>query len=162
MLESCTYLGHKLDASGIRPTDDKVLSIKCAPVPWDVSELWSCLGMINYYKFCGNLSTILAPLTKLLGKGEEWIWGADQVKSFIRSKQLLQSSPLLVHYDPRLPLVLSCDVSPYGLGAVLSHRMEDSEKRPIICASLSLGCWEELCTNWERRFVCYIWVTKVS
>ena len=93
MNESCVYVGHKLDASGIRLTDDKVAAIQGAPAPRDVSELRSYLGMINYYhRFCSNVSTVLAPLNKLLQKREMWEWGVEQEKSFVNSKKLLQSS----------------------------------------------------------------------
>ena len=37
------------------------------------------------------------------------------------AKNLLLNSRTLVHYDETLPLVLSCDASSYGAGAVLSH-----------------------------------------
>ena len=33
---------------------------------------------------------------------------------------------LLVNYDNKKPLILACDASPYGLGAVLSHIMEEA------------------------------------
>ena len=49
-----------------------------------------------------------------------------------------KSAEMLVHYNPALPLVVACDASPYGVGAVLSHLMEDGEERPIACASQSL------------------------
>ena len=45
-------------------------------------------------------------------------------------KKLLQSSRVLVHFDPNLPLILSCDASPYRPGVVLSHRMPSGEERP--------------------------------
>ena len=38
-------------------------------------------------------------------------------------KQLLKSSGVMVHIDARLPLVLSRDALPYGVGAVLAHWM---------------------------------------
>ena len=50
-------------------------------------------------------------------------WVAQRV-AFKEVKKLFQSSNLLVHFDPQL--VLACDTSPYGLGAVLSHVMGDS------------------------------------
>ena len=39
------------------------------------------------------------------------------------------SSPVLVHFDPRLEIQIACDSSSYGLGAVLSYQIPDvSEK----------------------------------
>ena len=69
MMKSCIYLGHRLDGTGIHPTEEKIVAIINAPIPKTVSELRSYLGLVNYYhKFLGNLSTILAPLYELLRK----------------------------------------------------------------------------------------------
>ena len=38
---------------------------------------------------------------------------------------MLKSAEVLVHYNPVLPLVVACDASLYGVGAVLLHLMED-------------------------------------
>ena len=46
--------------------------------------------------------------------------------------------PELVHFDPSMPLVVSCDASPYGVGAVLSHVLENKSERPVCFASRSL------------------------
>ncbi|KAF2890239.1 hypothetical protein ILUMI_15934, partial [Ignelater luminosus] len=56
---------------------------------------------------------------------------ADCEKAFKESKQLLSSDKLLVHYNPKLPIYLTCDSSGYGVGAILSHRLND-EDRPIL------------------------------
>ena len=42
-----------------------------------------------------------------------------------------------MHYDHTLPLYLSCDASSYGVGAVLSHKMNE-QFRPVAFASCSL------------------------
>ena len=41
------------------------------------------------------------------------------------AKNVLQNDTLLFHYDNNQQLVLACDASPYGLGVVLSHIMDD-------------------------------------
>lgn len=129
---SVTYLGHKISAEGLSPVEEKVRAIKEAPSPKNVSELRSFLGLVNYYgKFLPDLSTTLAPLYQLLHKDSVWKWQRPQEKAFQHVKELLHSDLLLVHFDPDRAVVLSCDASPWGVGAVLSHQMADGSERPI-------------------------------
>ena len=53
---------------------------------------------------------------------------------FVKSKKQLQDSPLLVHYDLKKSLRLACDASPYGVGAVIPHVMENGEEKPTAFA----------------------------
>ena len=91
--------------------------------------------MLNFYgKFIPNLSSILEPLHSFMRKDVVWKWEVEQQEAFDKAKNQLQSSDLLVHYDPEKELVVSCDASPYGVGAVLSHVMEDGSERPVAYA----------------------------
>ena len=130
------YLGHKISVHGLQPTDFKVQLIKNAPVPMDVSQLKSFLGLVNYYcKFLPNLSNTLAPLYRKLQKNARWIWGSKEQKAFQTAKESLTSDSIFVHFDPKRKLMLACDASPYGIGAVLSHRMDDGTDKPIAFSS---------------------------
>ena len=82
---------------------------------------------------------VLTPLHKLLRSNTRWSWKTEQSRAFEDAKNLLQSPRVLIHYDSSQPLVLSCDASPYGVGAVLSHIMEDNTERPIAFASRTLA-----------------------
>lgn len=53
-------------------------------------------------------------------------------------KELITSEHVLCYYNPTLPVRLATDASPYGVGAVLSHVLEDRTERPIAFASHSL------------------------
>ena len=44
-----TYLGHRVDHEGLKPTEDKVKAIREAPEPRHVTELKAFLGLLNYY-----------------------------------------------------------------------------------------------------------------
>ena len=51
---------------------------------------------------------------------------------------MMRSDKVLCYYDPNKPVELACDASPYGLGSVLSHMIDDGTERPIVFASRSL------------------------
>ena len=109
MQTSVTYLGHSIEADGIRPLPEKVAVVRQAHQPKNVVELRSYLGLLTYYsKFFPNMSTVLAPLYRLLCHSTSWRWGCAEHQAFEKSKQLLTSAPLVVHYrswagtDPRL------------------------------------------------------------
>ena len=146
LLKSVKYLGRTISKEGLHTSDLKVQAVLEAPAPRDVSELRSFLGLVNYCgKFLPDLASELAPLYKLLQKQRRWKWGPDEKVAFSHVKDLLRSSQVLVHFDDNLPLVLPCDASPYGLGAVLSHRMENGDQRPIWYAFRTL-------TDAEKRY----------
>ena len=140
MLPAVEYLGHKISEKGLQPMEGKVRAIAEAPAPQNVSQLKAFLGMLNYYaKFLPNISSRLAPLYKLLQKAVKWAWGPAQQEAFKEAKEALISAKVLVHYDPTKALMLSCDASPYGVGAVLSHKFEDGTEHPVAFASRSLS-----------------------
>ena len=139
MASSVTYLGHLIDQHGLHPLQEKVRAVQNAPEPRNVSELKAFLGLLTYYcKFLPNMADLLAPLYKLLRKDVHWRWTEAERKAFQASKILLTSSSLLVYFNPELDLVLMCDASSYGVGAVLAHRMPNGSKRPIGYTSRSL------------------------
>ena len=51
---------------------------------------------------------------------------------------MLCSKSVLAHFDPSLPLGISCDASNVGIGAVLFHRFPDGCERPVANASKTL------------------------
>ena len=139
-------------------------SISEAPAPLNVTQLRSFLGVVSYYsKFLPNPSTMLAPLYRLLQKQTKWIWEAEQDKAFHEAKTHLTSECLLIHYDPQKELVLSCDASPYGVGAVLSHRLQDGSERPVAFASRSLApSRKRLCPTGQGSTVNSFWCKEVQ
>ena len=145
-VKEVVYLGHRINASGLQPTEEKIQVITSAKIPSNVSELRTFLGIVSYYqKFIPNLANRCAPLYKLLHKDTKWRWSDECEKAVSELKEALTSDTLLVHYDPNKPLLLATDASPVGVGCVILHIMEDGNERPIAYASRSL-------TSSERNY----------
>ena len=73
----------------------------------------------------------------------KWRWGKTGQKAFDKTKELLSSPLVMTHFDSTKPLVLTCDASPYGVGSVLAHIMEDGEEKPIAYHSRCLSSAEK-------------------
>ena len=161
MQPEVTYCGYVISGDGIQPVAAKVDAIKNAPEPKDVSQLRAFLGMLNYYnRFLPDVATILEPLHQLLRKGSKWQWKKEQQEAFAKSKELLQSAELLVHFDPAKELVLATDASDYGVGAVLSHKTEGGTERPIGYMSRSLNGAERNYSTLEKEALAIIFGVK--
>ncbi|XP_053243367.1 uncharacterized protein LOC128413351, partial [Podarcis raffonei] len=75
-------------------------------------------------------------------KWAPWVWGQHQEAALQAVKDLLVSNSVLAHFDERLPVVLACDASPYGIGAVLGHQLLDGREVPVAYFSQTLNATE--------------------
>ena len=161
LMPSVDYLGHLIDARGIRALPGKIEAIQGAPPPQNVAQLRSFLGLLNYYgKFIPNLATILHPLNDLLKADRKWEWTQDCSKAFTLAKEQLSSDKVLTHYDPKMPLNLATDASAYGIGAVVSHVFPDGSERPIAFASRTLSPSEQNYAQIEKEALSLVFGVK--
>ena len=161
MQSSVEYLGHIVDRKGLHANPEKVKAIVDAPCPRDVPELRAFLGLLNYYgKFLPNLAGNIYPLNNLLCKAKKWNWTEACKKSFNWAKQAIASSKILVHYDPKLPIKVAADASAYGIGAVLSHILEDNTEHPVAFASRTLSPSEKNYSQIDKEALALIFAVK--
>ena len=159
--DSVEYLGHQVDAEGVHTSPKKVEAILKAPRPRNLPELRSFLGLLNYYaKFLSNLSCLLHPLHELLRADHPWHWSEKCERVFQEAKESLSKAPVLMHYDPELPLILAADASSYGLGAVISHRLPNGSERPVAYASRTLASSERNYAQVEKEALSLIFGVK--
>lgn len=132
------YLGHVLTTEGVAANSEGIKSITDAPEPQNASEVRSFVSLVMYYaKFIPKLSVKLAPLYNLLKKDTKWNWSDECQNTFNDCKREILSAKVLVHYDQKKPIVVTCDASDQGIGAVLSHRI-DGHERPVFFVSRTL------------------------
>jgi len=62
-------------------------------------------------------------------------------------------------YNPNLPLFLETDASPYGLGAILSHKV-NGQHHPIGYYSRSLTKAEQNYAHIDREATIIFWATQ--
>ena len=161
LLTSVEYLGHRIGKDGIQALKSKTDAIVNAPVPRNVQELRSFLGLLNYYgKFIPNLATVLHPLNSLLRADTKWVWTKECGEAFNQAKLKLTSAEVLAHYDPMLPLSLAADASAYGVGAVISHTFPDGSERPIAFASRTLTTSEKNYAQLEKEALSLVFGIK--
>lgn len=125
---SLEFLGHIVTKDGITPDPKKVEAVKNFPIPRDITELRSFLGLCSYYrKFVEGFAKIATPLHSLLKKGNDYAWtpAADSAFNTLRNK--LITAPILRFPDFEKPFLLYCDASIRGLGAVLSQKFDEKE-----------------------------------
>ena len=159
--DEVTYLGFKITKEGVSPLAEKVKAVQKAPTPANISQLKAYLGMLNYYnRYLPRLSSVIEPLHILLRKGQKWHWGKQQENAFSLSKQMLCDAPLLMHFDPNRPIVVSCDASPYGLGAVLAQASADNSEKPVCYISRTLSVAEKNYSQIEKEGLALVWAVK--
>ena len=169
--DKCTWvatelvaLGFKVSAAGVHPCEDKVEAIKSAPSPECKEHLQSVLGLISFYeRFFQGKAHILEPLHRLLDAAARWEWGPKHQAAYDLIKERISSELVLTHYSLEKHLVVVCDASPYGVGAVLAHteqRADRKEERPVRFASRTLNKAERKYSQLDKEALALIFAIK--
>nr|GFC82988.1 DNA/RNA polymerases superfamily protein [Tanacetum cinerariifolium] len=78
-LDNVVFLGHIVSAEGITMDPAKVEAITKWPRPTSVTEVRSFMGLAGYYcRFFEGFSRLALPLTKLMRKGEKFVWNEER------------------------------------------------------------------------------------
>ena len=154
------YLGHVVSKEGLRPDEDKVSAVLKFPVPQDLTQLRSFLGLIGYYRrFIQDFSTHAEPLYRLSKKNIPFVWGNEQEKAFSSMKKALTSSPVLQFPDFSLPFFVQTDASDKGFGAVLGQMRNGSEV-VVAYASKAIGATQINWSTIEKEAFAIVWAVK--
>ena len=117
-------LGYHLDATGIRPIQEKVQVVREFPRPNTQRQPRKFLGLVNFYhRFIPNGATILQPLHSLLKRtkrpSDTLEWTNNTSAAFHKVKDALADALLLIH--PTAPTSVMTDASDVAVGAVLQQ-----------------------------------------
>ena len=78
------------------PLPNKVEAIKNIPAPTTKKQLWSYIGLINYYRdMWKHISGILTPLSSMTSKQAKWNWSKECRNTFDTNKKLVSKETLL-------------------------------------------------------------------
>ena len=152
-----TYLGHVVSENGVSTNPSKVSKILDWPIPRNVSELRSFLGLASYYRrFIKDFAKITVPLHRLTEKNKPFIWSESCLEAFNELKRELTNHPILAYPDFNKEFNLDTDASDYGIGGVLSQ-IEGNEERVIGNVSRSLTKPERRYSTTRKDCHCYLY-----
>eukprot|EP00253_Pinus_taeda_P027708 PITA_27708 len=118
--EQIQYLGHIITKEGIAVDPEKIRTIMEWPIPKDVADIRSFMGLAGYYRrFVEGFSRVAYPITSLQKKGRIFKWTAECQQSFEQLKHLLTTAPVLSIADPEKDYVVYTDASKEGVRGVL-------------------------------------------
>ncbi|KAL9985823.1 hypothetical protein ACROYT_G008271 [Oculina patagonica] len=103
--------------------------------PFLLKGLWNTQVLqVTYSLDTGEQGWRSDPLRRLARKGELFLWGEEQEKSFLKLKSQVASAPVLAYFDKDSCTRFIADASPVGLGAVLvQEKNGDSRAGRLLC-----------------------------
>lgn len=160
--DKLSFLGYDLTKAGLTKNKEKITAICSVSKPTTVSELKSFIGMANYYsKFVTNMTALMHPLYQLLKKKTKFEWSEECDIEFKKIKSAIASDKVLTYFNPELPIIVTCDASEKGIGAVLSHMMPDGIEQVVACASRTYSKFEQnYSTAHKESLACYYAIPK--
>ena len=119
-----------VSVSGIAVDPEKVKVVQNWPVPRNVSELRSLVGLCSYMrKFIHRFSSICKPRYVLTQKDQRFLWNDQCQQAFEKLKVALTTAPILgFPQESQSMFTVDADASNDALGSILSQEQDGKEK----------------------------------
>lgn len=159
------FLGYLVSKDGIKPLEDRILSIKQFPQPTTVQELRRFLGIINFYRRClpnsASTQAVLYELTKGCKKRDKSLinWTEESSAAFLKLKDDLSSAALLAHPSSTLDIVLMVDASNTAVGAAI-HQVKENIFQPLGFFSKQLNPTQQRYSTYDRELLAIVLAIK--
>jgi len=153
-----TFLGFTISTNGLTMDHNKVKSILDWPVPKNLKELQSFLGLCNFYRrFINNFAKIMEPLRALLRRNDQFTWSKEADDSFNKLKESFKIGEVLIFPDPEKEFIVETDASDFAVGCVLSQiNSADNLLHPVAFHSRSLNRAEINYTIYDKELLAII------
>lgn len=127
------YLGHIVSEKGVSPDPSLTEKIRNYPIPKDLHQLRTFLGLSGFYRrFIDHYSHKAEPLIALTRKDVKYEWTPDCQSAFDKLKYALISPPVLIYPDFTKRFILYTDASTVAMGAVLAQVSDvDQQVHPV-------------------------------
>lgn len=146
--EHCLFGTHYI-GQGVATDQSKIATVRAWPVPANIKELRSFLGLSGYYRrFVKHYGVIAKPLTNLLRKGVVYVWTEETEHAFQTLKAALISAPVMSLPNFYKQFTVETDASDSGIGAVLLQ-----DNHPIAFVSKALGPRTRGLSTYEKEYL---------
>lgn len=93
----------------------------------------------------------------------KWCWIDECQKAFKEIKEMFKSELMLLHFDPKLRIIVASDASESAIGAVILHNVENCNIKPIARVSYGLqSAGKKLQPHRERGTSHYLCSEEIS
>ena len=144
----------------ISPSEEKVSATQNSKPPQNTAEVRSFLGLVQYCaKFQPDYAQVVEPLRILTRRGQHFMWGDAQEKSFQKLKDLLTQADTLAYFKNECSTRIIADAGPAGIGAVLTQ-LQDGMWRVISYASRNITDVERRYSQTEKEGFALVWACE--
>lgn len=150
------FLGHLVNADGIRPLPEKVAAVLNFPKPRVAQELKRFIAMLNFYrKFLPHAIDYQMHLQRLIIGNKKndrtpIMWNNIAEVSFQRCKDELAQAALLAHPAADAELAIYVDASDTAIGAAL-HQKIDGCLQPLAFYSKKFTITQQKYSTYDRE-----------
>ena len=159
--EKLDFCGYIISPDGFTADQRKVRAIADFPVPENITDLRSFMGLVNQLgAFSTDTARTAEPLRDLLRPRNQWAWTSVHQAAFEAVKATLLAPPILAYFDSSLPTAVHTDASRLrGLGYALLQR-HGQEWKLVQCGSRFLTEVESRYAVVELEMLAVTWAVR--